>query len=508
MNSPTWFKLKAYPHIGYPLTPKDSPKTCAYIRNPKKIATHPFCPFIHKEIKTPKYRKQYDPQGNLLNNGKRKYMKPKFRDIYFANHVDANIFSYYSFLLARKYENELKKRKLSEVVTAYRKIPLNTNKNETNKCNIDFANDVFNYIRENSQSNDLIAITFDITGFFDNLDHKYLRECWYKIWGVKDKDGHLPKDHYNVFKAITKFSYIEEQELFNLFKDKIIVKTKSGITKSKPVKKISYLRDQNALAYCELKDLHKIRARGLIYSNKYQKSLNRLRESGICQGSPISATLANIYMLEFDDYINQKILEMDGIYRRYSDDMVVVCHNKYKDEIINLFQKEIIQRCMLSIQPDKTQVFHFMKQANQLTCLQEFDGVINHNSSKRKFEYLGFSFDGNNVYLKTSVLAKYYRKMKTGVRRRAYYTNRINNDTRGEMFIKCLYKQYSYVGAKPSKSFYRVKGTTNRWVESKRNNWGNFIGYAQKANRRITNNKIKYQIKNHWKILNMQISRY
>ena len=269
-----------------------------------------------------------------------------------------------------------------------------------------------------------------------------------------------------------------------------------------------YLRNQNAIAYCELKDLKKIRANGLIRANKVDQDSKRLRDFGICQGSPISATLANIYMLEFDEFMNLYISNMQGIYRRYSDDMVVICSQQYRDKILDIFEKQIKNLTKLEIQTDKTQVFHFKKQYNQLICLQEFNGIINANSSKRKFEYLGFSFDGKNVYLKTTALAKYYRKMKKGVKRSAYYTYRIDNDTQGEMFVKRLYHRYSYIGAKPTKSFYRVKGTTNQWVELKTNNWGNFIGYAQKASRRLKGNKIKYQIKNHWKNLDKEIKKY
>lgn len=77
------------------------------------------------------------------------------------------------------------------------------------------------------------------------------------------------------------------------------------------------------------------------------------------------------------------------------------------------------------------------------------------------------------------------------------------------MFVKRLYHRYSYIGRpKPTKSFYRVKGTTNQWMELKTNNWGNFIGYAQKASRRLKGNKIKYQIRNHWKNLDREIKKY
>lgn len=490
-----WFSIKSYIHIGLPITWKDCTKVKKYITNPKNIESHSFCPFIHTQIRTPKFRKEYDSKGNLRLNGKRVADKPKKRDIYYANHWDANIFAYYSYILSEHYENTLKNKGLCDVVSAYRRIPKNT---KSNKCNIDFAQDVFEYIRQQSQkdNDDLVAISFDIQGFFDNLDHAILKNAWKQILGLNEHDL-LPKDHYQIFKVITHFSYVELNELFNLFQHNIIIKNKSGKIRKKQIKKKQYLKDQNAIAFCELKDLHIIRKNGLIK----KKDLN----NGICQGSSISATLANIYMLAFDEYVNQEILKIGGLYRRYSDDMVVVCSLNYRDKIIDLFKNAITNIAKLSIQDKKTQIFHFRRHNNQLICLKEFNGNINHNSHKHKFEYLGFSFDGEHVYLKTSALANYYRKMKTGVRRCKFYAGSISNSTHGTIFQNRLHKQYSYIGAKTTIRYLRKKNSTDQRCKTKNKKWGNFIDYAQKASITINGNKIRNQIKNHWKILNNEI---
>lgn len=501
MKKNEWFKIKAYPHIDLPLAWEDKQKICSYIKNKKNIEKHYFFPFIHKAIISKKIRKEYDSDGNILNKGKRKILKPKVRDIYFANHLDSNIFSYYAHLLNKRYEKVLEFSGLTEVATAYRKVPLFENGEKVrNKCNIDFANDVFQYIKENSDK-DLVAIAFDIKGFFDNLKHDKLKKAWCDLYSVSE----LNKDHYKVFKNITKFSYVEEKDLFNLFKDKIIVKNKSGDRRKKKIKKIKHFRSQKVIAFCEKKDIHEIRRKGLIKSNKWDGKV--LRNYGICQGSPISSVLANIYMLDFDKLVNKKIEGIHGIYRRYSDDMVVVCPKDKKDFCIDLFEKKIDEICDLKIQPEKTQVFHFIKSKDRLICGQEFNGKLNENSFKRNFEYLGFSFDGEQVALKTSSLAKYYRKMKLNARRSRFYAKTIRNKSKGQIFKRRLFKRFSYIGARRAKKFERVRGTTDQWRKTEIYNWGNYITYAKLAIKTFDNNVVKGQIKRHWKNLNKEIEK-
>lgn len=502
MKKKEWFKIKQYPHIGLPLTWDDKKRVCSYVKNKKNISKHSFLPFIRKEIISKKLRKEYDDKGNLLNNGKRKLLPPKVRPILYSNHLDSNIFAYYAYTLGKMYDKKLKEKELDEVVTAYRGIPLDpTNENSRNKCNIDFANDVFNFIRHNI-NNDIVAITFDIKDFFNTLNHRKLKDSWAYLIGEEK----LPDDHYNVYRNITKYSYVEEKDLFKLFQRKIITETKSGKRRKKEVKKLRYMRQQGAVAFCEKEDIHLIRKKGLIRANKYTDD-KKLRNYGICQGSPISSTLANIYMLEFDEYFQNEVMKVKGLYRRYSDDMVIVCPLDSKNYFVSEMEHQIKEISKLEIQKSKTQIFHFKIQDSKAICLQEFEGVLNENSHKRNFEYLGFSFDGEVASLKTSTIAKYYRKMKLSVKRSKYYSNVINNSSKGQIFKRRLYKQFSYIGSLRSKKYERKNGTTNEWEVTKKYNWGNFITYAKLAAKALDKNNVSGQIKKHWKNLNKEIKK-
>lgn len=497
MNNKDWFRLKRYPHLGIPLNHTDRNWVFNYVKDPNRIKTHAFFPFIHKTLIQRKFRKEKNIDGSrakLRTPGK------KTRHIYYANHLDSNIYSFYAQKLSSFYEQKLIELKLEECITAYRRIQLNPLQNKSrNKCNIDFASEVFEFIKK-SEKTELVAITFDIESFFDNLDHKFLKRSWRKMLG-SGKD--LPGDHYNVFRNITKFSFIEECDIFNEFKNHIITETKNKDQKNKKVHKRKYLKNKGAIAFCNKNSIgERIRGKNLIKNNKYfDKTKTSLRDKGIPQGSPISSILANIYLFDFDHEINTLINQLGGLYRRYSDDMVVVCDAKFEQEVINLLNFEI-SNCNLNFQTKKTQVFLFQKINNRYHCREK---NLNTSSlqSNTKFEYLGFSFDGMYTYLKTASLATYYRKMKRSIRRGYFFSKFGNIKNKHEVFKRRLYKKYTYLGASRRRKYQRDPLDSNRWVISTKFDWGNYISYAKMAGKFIPDNKINKQIKNHWKKLHL-----
>jgi len=489
-----WFRIKKYPHISLQLNYQSRRKIYSYIKDEQNITSHAFSPFIHRKLKVRKFRKE------ICHDGTRsKLRKPseKIREIYYSNHLDSVIYSFYSDLLLKKYEDSVKARGINECVTAYRRISLYPNNRKSrNKCNIDFANDVFSYIK-NSKTN-LVVATFDFKSFFDNLDHKILKKYWRDII---DSGKDLPPDHYNIYRSLTKFSYIEEEELFNEYKDKILVERNPDIIKPKSIDKYKYLKSQRAIAYCLGREIHNIRSKGLIKANKYDKE-NKLRIKGIPQGSPISAILANIYMVEFDELINDKLISLNGIYRRYSDDMIIICKIEYQDQIQDLLTKAIDQLGLkLKIQEEKTQLFHFLYNAaeNRHNCF-EYNRKTSKLQNNTNFEYLGFEFDGYYTSLKKSSLANYYRKMKKSFAKSRFYTYHNRTTTKGKVFKNRLYKRFTHIGAKRRRVYQRDEKFTDRFIKTEKYDWGNYLSYAYMAARVIPNNKIKRQTRNHWKI--------
>ncbi|MDP9955995.1 hypothetical protein J2X97_001632 [Epilithonimonas hungarica] len=511
MKTKDWFKIKRYPHIGFPVEGKMRSEWIEkYITDEKQIAKHGFLPFIHKTNYQRKFRKKYDDKNGIkiVSQGEEtlitRYKKEKKREIFYASHIDALIYSFYASELNEKYEERISEYGINEVVNAYRSVPVNPDSvTSSNKCNVDFANDVFKYILDYDKE-EFSVIAFDISSFFDNLDHKLLRDVWMEVLKVEI----LPADHFNVYKNITRFSFVDIVDIFMMFQNKIFTRNRDKEGKYLPIKrkyvaKIKFLKSQNAIAFCTKEEFFKNKNKLLKPSKTFKdKDGNILYKNfGIPQGSPISAVLANMYLLNFDRFINNTISKYGGIYRRYSDDMVVVCPLDKKEEISELIYNEI-KNYKLEIQREKTQVFRFIKDNDRLICGQEFNEEINWS---KNFVYLGFEFDGKYTTIKSGSISNYYRKMKRNIRRAKHYSKKDKN-FKGEIFKRRLYKMFTYKGALRFKK-YKWHSGQNKFIKSEDYNWGNFLSYAYKSSKIMVNNKIRGQVRNHWSKFHNELNR-
>src|SRR5690625_1377417 len=479
-----WIKLKRYPHIGFPIEGKDVPKIEAYITNKQNIKQHDFLPFIHRTMTQRKFRANPDGERNEKSKKRSRILeKPKKREIYFANHMDSQIFSYYSYLLGDKYENFIKDKIYNQAVVAYRKIPLKEGSRK-NKCNIEFALDAFQFIR-NNQEKDLCVVVADVTDFFDSLDWFILKRKWAEILGGTK----LPDDLYSVFKALTRVRYVEENQLFKKLKDKIWVRARADdeqktiVRKQKKISHIQFLKENRAIAYCDKNDFVK---------NHLHLVRKSTKTKGIPQGTALSATLANIYMIDFDEKIQKIIDDCKGFYQRYSDDLILVFPREKQQEILKELRRLIEEEAKLEIHKNKTKVYHFGKINGKFTGY-EVDEITGAKKNK-VLEYLGFTYDGQRVLIKTQGFSKFHRSMKRSFKRATSLAVHAKT-TPDEIYKHRLYKRFTYKGSqrrmrKEGKKVVRV------------HDWGNYLTYVNKSNAVFRefngNDAIKKQSRKTW----------
>ena len=472
MKQKSWFKPRAFTHLTKKLSINDARWIESYASNPHSIKRHKFFPLIHRTIAFKRYKKSIDRNGNevkrhyTIKDGNRK-SNVKYREIYYPNHLDAHIYAYYTKkILEPLYEIELQNNdELNKSVLAYRKIPLSDN--SRGKCNIDFANDAFNDIKD--FKGDTAVLALDISKFFDSLDHKLVKKSWTKL--LKRID--LPEDHYNIFKSLTNFSYIEMKSLLDEFKfnhpREIIQKNVSHF-----IKNGSEFRSR-------------IKSKGYIKKNPFRRNEKNLLGNeikiivGIPQGTPMSAFLANLYLLEFDKRVLSLLKKDNGIYRRYSDDIFIICKQEIYNEI-EAYVYELIKEFKLIIEPSKTQRSLFK------------DGKL--AKGEKPVAYLGFEFDGKIKRLKSASISKLYRKMKSTIKFRAYRAYKAKEKLVNNSFVdttlhrKKLYNRFSYLGG--SKTGIRKR---------------NYFSYANFATKIMDSPEINKQLSKAWKILHNEIDR-
>jgi len=416
-----WYKRRRYVHFDLPIS-EDSAAMIA--KNPGIVSHHAFYPLIRFVITSKKVK--WEAALNRL------VTSPKERAVSYASHVDSHIYAYYASIISSKYEDYLKNKPYEKSVLAFRQL---------GKSNIHFARDAFSAIKSIGDSD---VITADISDFFGNLDHQILKKTWCTVLGSET----LPLDHYNIFKSLTKFSWVDRLNLYSAL----------GISRNNP--------KNSGPRICEPETFRKVvRGCKLIQTNPAPR--------GIPQGSPISALLSNIYMTGFDEAMWSATSSSGGSYFRYCDDMLVVVPKGQGKSHLELIEK-FAALYKLPLHPKKTEERVFTLTADGLTA-------------DRALQYLGFMFDGKRIILRSASLARYSDRMRRGVRL-ARSTMRCRNDLRierGESPIplrkRKLYKRYSYLGRR------------------------NFVSYALRAADILGSNSIKRQVKPLWKRLRKQM---
>lgn len=353
---------RTYQHVDDSLNLDDEKIFQKVVSVIKDIKNHQFLPFIRRNETIIRFRNKNGVTTRA----------PKVRPIMYASHIDAHIYSYYNFLLSKKYETYLEEVNLSENVIAYRKVKVPAT--EKGKSNIHFAKEVFEYIKS---QNDCVVVTHDIEGFFDNIDHSILKDAICKVINVERLDDSF----YKVLKSLTKYKYIRYAD-FN----------------TKQIKK--KIKRNNDPIYKTLE--------GFFFENKTNK--------GIPQGSPISGLLANVYLIDFDHEI--KLAFPNIFYRRYSDDLIFVCKDEEKEALRN-FVDERIKKSKLNINSGKSFISTFRKKVSDIVCESVTDGLGN-GLNRTYVDYLGLEFDGQNILLRKNTIQKLkmrqYKKVEKQVR--------------------------------------------------------------------------------------------
>lgn len=236
---------------------------------PTSVASHVRTPLIHYVKSEKRYKI------------KERKTVAKDRPIMFASHRDACILSKYSADLVARLDEWYAANDLDETVIAYRSL---------GRSNYHFAKRVEDFVRSRPS---LTVMCFDVTGFFDNLDHKHLKARLKWILGCNE----LSADWFAVLRATTRYHFIHLEEL----------KKHEHLAKR--------LKERRRHPLATIVDVKALK----VPIKKNSKAV------GIPQGTPISASFSNLYMTAFDLEMEAEAAKRGALYQRYSDDILVAC---------------------------------------------------------------------------------------------------------------------------------------------------------------------------------------
>jgi RNA-directed DNA polymerase len=439
-----------------------------------------FSPFLKVLAKTPRYR--YQSEEGYYD------LETKIRPLCYAAHKDSLILGYYSFALTKKYEEYIKKQEFDETVLAYR--------TDLGKCNIQFAKDAFEEVKVRKTCS---VIALDIKGYFDHIDHKILLDKWQKVIG-----GRLPEDQFRLFQILTRYHYINQKNLLKTYKGP---KTRNDRLPST----LMDLIPGNGLN----EKFRQLKRDQLIVDNSVT-AMDGERYFGIPQGSPISALLSNIYLIDFDEDLKKKSVQDGFYYRRYCDDILIVCDSDKALEVMDYLVDKISREYFLTIQPQKVDLIDFQKNSNgkirgfrRPRRMRKKSGVkdtltisdrpaaitaANEDSYYRSLQYLGFEFNGKNVLIRSSSLSRYFWKLNYRLQRTVImsYSPKSKDD---QIFLRQIYERYSHLGGRNFLT-YAYKAAKKFYKDSE----GNLVpGLSSPA--------IKRQLRNHFAILRHELEQ-
>ncbi len=307
-----WYSSKVRVHFDRALSREDAERL---VTDRVAVARHAFLPLITFPKKERRYRRR---QGDA-----KPVVSTKIRELAYPSNHDGYIFAYYAERLGFLYEAELAARGLDKIVIGYRK----------GSSNIKLARDAFSEIQIRGNC---VALALDIKGFFDNISHNVLKTAWASLLG----GGPLPEDHYKVFRALAVAGKVDRGELLQRLGLRVNVRDRDL---PRPL--------------CSISQFRQLRS-GSCGSSKLVT--RHAAKRGIPQGTPLSAMAANISMLEFDTAVHAAASVAGGSYRRYSDDILVLCPPEHVSDLeAAIGQALIIHTKTLSLNGDKREEARF-----------------------------------------------------------------------------------------------------------------------------------------------------
>lgn len=335
--TPKWAQRRHYQHLDNPISSESARKA----DDPTYVQVHAWRPLIYYEKRSRRYK---PTEGKSIW---------KLRPIMYSSHMDACILGRYAETISNELNRLYQENELNDAVIAYRRL---------GKANYHFAGTALQYVRDRSPC---VALCIDVSGFFDNINHKILKNNLKRILAVES----LPEDWFKVLRSVTKYSYVRRDELraHPKFGKRMRSNARGRIAGMSELIKDGFPIHQNNTGI------------------------------GIPQGTPISSVLSNLYMLDLDIEMLERCSSMGALYQRYSDDILIICSEDVSAEI-ELSLREKLAQLRLEVSEEK------------------FERVMLNGGGEKLFQYLGFLMSEKTAGLRQATLSRQWRRARRALR--------------------------------------------------------------------------------------------
>lgn len=392
---------RRYPHFD-PIVGVDDERA-RLLFDPDAVKRHSFLPLI-KSIKEERRRKLDEATGKRMFSSKN-------RPICYAAHIDSLVYSWYAYRLNDLYGQTLDSLGISGSVLAYRAL---------DKSTPDHVREVGEFIM---RKGGCVALCYDVSDFFGTVPRDALKDNMLRVLSLPAaKDGgRLPDDFFAVFRAVTESRTVEIETLRKMFPNGKI-----------PASNGRYLPKSSLLDFVLRKHrlLKAAGGKGLLMKSDPVR--------GIPQGLPISGVLANISMLGFDIEMAALAAANGGIYRRYSDDILLVV-NSAAGAAVESAVKAGLTRLGLTPNDKKREERTFKRDADDHLICENEDG------KNSRLQYLGLEFDGRWFYLRSQSVSRFHRNLKRTI-------GKASAKLRGKggrvLRLRDFYRRFTSLGAK------------------------------------------------------------
>ena len=458
--------------------PKNSATKAAEILSKEDyVSRHGFYPFIHFVVKQRKIIKSETDKTSKV-----KEINIKVRQLAYCSHVDRYIYSFYARKINARYNKWSSVNNLDNNIVAYRYSDRSNIFSKKN--NITFAKNVFEFIHDHLPCKVLVS---DFEKYFDTIDHLYLKTQLCKLLEIP----RLPNDWYAIYKNITKYSFVDKDDIENYRKIRF-----------------GLLKEERGCPLLNREQFAEFRQGNFIQKNK--------KTYGIPQGSPISAVFSNIYLMEFDLAMKAYVSQWGGLYVRYCDDVIIILPERGEDEFPSFNQMTEFFKTWssgariphLKYSQKKTKYYRFDTGGCAEECLVE-EKTCGTAKRSNKLDYLGFIYDGNVVQLRPKSVLKYYYKLykkignsilTTGKSHNIYaiYSNKIyrnkniileENEASEQRYIR-LNKYLSYKFSR--RKLHNFKIVKNKSGVQRIELQGNYISYVRRIHNIFKHSNLKF----------------